>query len=135
MVLDESVLYRPIGGVKVLKQQIEYLLEMSALPHVSVQVLPFSRSGLSAEHAFSLLRFGEPELPNIAYVEYLTGAHYIEKREEIEKYSRALDMLAVDAETPERSRALLAKRRQEIWNALLGAPSPAVVRSGERDFA
>ena len=114
MVLDESVLYRPIGGVKVLKQQIEYLLEMSALPHVSVQVLPYSRSGLSAEHAFSLLRFGEPELPNIAYVEYLTGAHYIEKREEIEKYSRALDMLAVDAETPERSRALLAKRRAEI---------------------
>jgi len=114
MVLDESVLYRPIGGVKVLKQQIEYLLEMSALPHVSVQVLPYSRSGLSAEHAFSLLRFGEPELPNIAYVEYLTGAHYIEKREEIEKYSRALDMLAVDAETPERSRSMLAKRRQEI---------------------
>jgi transcriptional regulator with XRE-family HTH domain len=114
MVLDESVLYRPIGGMKVLKQQIEYLLEMSALPHVSVQVLPYTRSGLSAEHAFSLMRFGEPELPNIAYVEYLTGAHYIEKREEIEKYSRALDMLAVDAETPERSRSLLAKRRQEI---------------------
>ncbi|MFF1606324.1 helix-turn-helix domain-containing protein [Amycolatopsis sp. NPDC058278] len=114
MVLDESVLHRPIGGPKVLKQQIEYLLEMSALPHVSVQVLPYASSGLSAEHAFSLLRFGEPELPNIAYVEYLTGAHYIEKREEIEKYSRALDMLAVDAETPERSRAMLAKRRQEI---------------------
>ena len=106
MVLDESVLHRPIGGMKVLKAQIEYLLEMSALPHVSVQILPFTRSGLSAEHAFSLLRFGEPELPNIAYVEYLTGAHYIEKREEIEKYSRALDMLAVDAETPERSREL-----------------------------
>lgn len=114
MVLDESVLHRPIGGMKVLKQQIEYLLEMSALPHVSVQILPFTRSGLSAEHAFSLLRFGEPELPNIAYVEYLTGAHYIEKREEIEKYSRSLDMLAVDSETPERSRALLAKRRAEI---------------------
>ncbi|QKV77406.1 helix-turn-helix transcriptional regulator [Amycolatopsis sp. Hca4] len=114
MVLDESVLHRPIGGMKVLKQQIEYLLEMSALPHVSIQILPYSRSGLSAEHAFSLLRFGEPELPNIAYVEYMTGAHYIEKREEIEKYSRALDMLAVDAETPERSRAMLGKRRQEI---------------------
>jgi len=114
MVLDESVLHRPIGGQKVLKQQLEYLLEMSALPHVSIQVLPYESSGLSAEHAFSLLRFGEPELPNIAYVEYLTGAHYIEKREEIEKYSRALDMLAVDAETPERSRTMLAKRRQEI---------------------
>ena len=114
MVLDESVLHRPIGGLKVLKSQIEYLLEMTAMPHVSVQILPYERSGLSAEHAFSLLRFGEPELPNIAYVEYLTGSHYIEKREEIERYSRALDMLAVDAQTPERSRQTLAKRRQEI---------------------
>jgi hypothetical protein len=114
MVLDESVLYRPIGGMKVLKRQLEYLLEMSALPNVSVQILPYERSGLSAEHAFSLLRFGEPELPNIAYVEYLTGAHYIEKREEIEKYSRRLDMLAVDAATPERSREWIGKRRQEI---------------------
>jgi len=114
MVLDESVLHRPIGGFDVLKKQIEYLLEMTAMPHVSVQILPYTRSGLSAEHAFSLLRFGEPELPNIAYVEYLTGSHYIEKREEIEQYSRALDMLAVDAETPERSRQTLAKRRQEI---------------------
>jgi len=114
MVLDESVLHRPIGGFDVLKKQIEYLLEITAMPHVSVQILPYTRSGLSAEHAFSLLRFGEPELPNIAYVEYLTGSHYIEKREEIEQYSRALDMLAVDAETPERSRQTLAKRRQEI---------------------
>lgn len=114
MVLDESVLHRPIGGLKVLKRQIEFLLEMTAMPHVSVQILPYERSGLSAEHSFSLLRFGEPELPNIAYVEYLTGSHYIEKREEIEQYSRALDMLAVDAETPERSRQTLQKRRQEI---------------------
>ncbi|HWD02194.1 MAG TPA: helix-turn-helix transcriptional regulator [Amycolatopsis sp.] len=113
-VLDESVLYRPIGGPKVFKQQLEYLLEVTTLPHVSVQILPYSRSGLSAEHAFSLLRFAETELPNIAYVEYLTGAHYLDKRDEIEKYGRALDLLAVDAETPERSRSRLAKRRAEI---------------------
>ena len=52
--------------------------------------------------------------PRLEASQYLTGAHYIEKREEIEKYSRALDMLAVDAETPERRRTMLAKRRQEI---------------------
>jgi hypothetical protein len=60
------------------------------------------------------LRFAEPELPNIAYVEHLTGALYLEKPDEIEVYSRALDRLAVDAETPERSRQLLSKRRAEI---------------------
>lgn len=114
LVLDESVLHRPIGGREVLKAQIDYLLEMIQQPNISVQILPFDRSGYSADSAFSLLRFAEEELPNIAYTEYLTGAHYIDKRDEIEKYSRALDMLAVDAETPDRSRQMLMKRRAEI---------------------
>ncbi|MBE1574884.1 helix-turn-helix domain-containing protein [Amycolatopsis roodepoortensis] len=114
LVLDESVLYRPIGDREVLKGQIDHLLEMIQQPNISVQVLPFDRSGYSADSAFSLLRFAEEELPNIAYTEYLTGAHYIDKREEIERYSRALDMLAVDAETPDRSRQMLMKRCAEI---------------------
>jgi hypothetical protein len=114
MVLDESVLHRPIGGVKVLKGQIDYLLDVTSQPNVSVQILPWDRSGYSAEGAFSLLRFSEPELPNIAYVEYQTGAMYIEKRDEIEVYSRSLDRLAVDAETPDRSRAMMQKRYSEI---------------------
>lgn len=114
LVFDESVLHRPIGGREVLKAQIDYLLEMIQQPNISVQILPFDRSGYSADSAFSLLRFAEEELPNIAYTEYLTGAHYIDKRDEIEKYSRALDMLAVDAETPDRSRQMLMKRRAEI---------------------
>jgi hypothetical protein len=114
MVLDESVLHRPIGGREVLKAQIDYLLDMIRQPNISVQILPYDRSGYSADSAFSLLRFAEEELPNIAYAEYPTGAHYIDKRDEIEKYSRALDMLAVDAETPDRSRQMLLKRREEI---------------------
>ena len=61
-----------------------------------------------------LLRFAEPELPNIAYVEHLTGALYLEKLDEIEAYSRSLDRLAVDAETPDRSRQLLSNKLAEI---------------------
>jgi hypothetical protein len=113
-VVDESVLYRPIGGSKALRTQIEYLLEVTAQPNISVQILPFRLSGYAAEGAFALLRFAEPELPNIAYVEHLTGALYVEKLDEIEAYSRSLDRLAVDAETPDRSRQILAKRLAEI---------------------
>jgi uncharacterized protein DUF5753/helix-turn-helix protein len=113
-VLDESVLHRPIGGRRGLRAQLEYLLDVTSLPNVSVQVLPWHLSGYAAEGAFSLLRFAEPELPNIAYVEHLTGALYLEKLDEIESYSRSLDRLAVDAETPDRSRQLLSKRLAEI---------------------
>lgn len=113
-VVDESVLHRPVGGVRVLKQQIEHLLEVTELPHICLQIVPYNQSGYAAEGAFTLLQFAEPELPNITYIEHGSGAIYLEKPDEIELYSRAFDRLTVDAETPERSRQLLTKLRAEI---------------------
>ena len=113
-VIDESVLRRSLGGPAVLKAQIDRLLELIELPHVSLQVIPFSRSGYVAEGAFSILRFAESELPDIAYVEHLTGALYLERLDELEVYGRAFDRLVVDAETPRGSRQFLEKVRAEL---------------------
>ncbi|PRX47447.1 helix-turn-helix protein [Prauserella shujinwangii] len=113
-VIDESVLMRHIGGRDVFAKQLEHLLELTSLPHVSLQVVPIDRSGYAAEGAFTLLRFREPELPNIAYVEHLAGAVYMDRLEDIEVYSRALDRLAVEAETPDRTRQLLQKKLAEL---------------------
>jgi hypothetical protein len=113
-VLDESVLHRPIGGRQVLRAQIDQLLEVTELSHVSLQVLPYSLSGYAAEGSFAMLRFAVPELPNVVYVEHLGGALYLDRLEEIELYSRAFDRLMVDAETPDRSRQLLSKLREEL---------------------
>jgi hypothetical protein len=113
-ILDEAVLHRPLGGERVLRDQIDHLQEMIAQPNVSVQVVPFRKSGSSAESAFTLLRFAEPELPNVAYVEHVAGALYVDKLDEVEIYSRAMDGLAVSAETPDASRQLLAKLRADI---------------------
>lgn len=113
-VIDESVLRRPIGGREVQIRQIDKLLELTSLPNISLQVVPLELSGYAAEGAFTLLRFAEPELPNVAYIEYLSGALYLERLDEIEVYSRALDRLAVDAETPERTRQWLMKLRAEL---------------------
>lgn len=107
--LDESVLHRPIGGPKVLKKQLEVLLEWTSQPHVTVQILPYERSGHAAECAFTMLRFAEAELPDVVYIEHLTGALYLDKPEEREPYSRAIDRLAVDCETPAASRAMIEK--------------------------
>ena len=113
-VIDESVLRRSLGGTAVLKAQVDRLLELIDLPHVSLQVIPFSRSGYVAEGAFSILRFAESELPDIAYVEHLTGALYLERLDELEVYGRAFDRLVVDAETPRGSRQFLEKVRAEL---------------------
>ena len=113
-VIDESVLHRPLGGRSVLLAQIDRILELTALPHISVQIVPYAVSGCAAEGSFTVLRFAEPELPNIAYVEHLVGALYLERADEVEVYSRAMDRLAVAAETPERSRQMLSRIRAEI---------------------
>jgi len=114
MVVDESVLHRSFGSVAMLKKQIDKLLELTELSHVSLQVIPFAKSGYVAEGAFSILRFAETELPDITYIEHLTGALYLERPDEIEVYGRAFDRLVVDAETPRGSRQFLEKVRADL---------------------
>lgn len=114
VVLDESVLQRPVGGRSVLKAQISALLDATSLPHISVQVLTYERNSNAAEGAFTLLRFAEKELPTLVYIEHLTGALYLDRLDEVETYGRVLDTLAVDAETPEDSRHLLSKLRADV---------------------
>lgn len=113
-VVDESVLHRPIGGHRVLREQIEHLLELTRQPNVTLQILPYHMSGYAAEGAFSMLRFAEPTLPDVVYIEHIGGALYLDRAEELELYGRVIDRLAVDAETPDRSRQLLSKFRQAV---------------------
>lgn len=113
-VVDESVLHRPVGGRNILRGQLDHLLEVTRQPNITLQVLPYSLSGYAAECAFTMLRFAEAELPDVVYVEHLGGALYLDRLEEIEIYSRAFDRLMVDADTPDRSRQLLAKARAEL---------------------
>lgn len=114
VIIDEGALRRPIGGPSIMRKQLEALLDWTTLPNVTIQVLPFDVSGHAAEGAFTMLRFAEPELPDIVYVEHLTGALYLEKLDELEQYGRAMDRLAVQAETPANSRSRLSKLRAEI---------------------
>jgi transcriptional regulator with XRE-family HTH domain len=113
-VIDESVLHRPLGGREVLIAQIEHLLELTTLPHVTLQVVPYELSGYAAEGAFTMLRFAEPELPDLVYIEHITGALYLDKRDDVEQYGRVFDQLTVDASTPRQTRQLLAQARAAL---------------------
>ena len=97
-VIDEAALCRPLGGPKVMRGQLEHLLEMSELPNVTVQVVPFARGGHAAAGGpFTILRFAEPALPDIVYLEQLTSATYLDRREDLETYTRVMHQLCVDA--------------------------------------
>ncbi|QUH04987.1 helix-turn-helix domain-containing protein [Saccharopolyspora erythraea] len=113
-VIDESVLHRPIGGRKVLREQIEHLLEATKLPTISLQIVPLAVGRSAAEGAFTILRFAEPEIPDIVYLEHLCGALYLDKPDEVELYSKVSHRLAVDALTPDATRKRLSAFLDEL---------------------
>lgn len=113
-VVDESVLRRPIGGRKVMLAQMEHLLELSKRPNITLQVVPYQFSGYAAEGSFTMLRFAEPELPDVVYLEHLSGALYLDKRSDAELYGRVFDRLTVDAHTPDNTRQWLIKAHAEF---------------------
>ncbi|HEY6422688.1 MAG TPA: DUF5753 domain-containing protein [Pseudonocardiaceae bacterium] len=113
-IVDESVLHRLIGGRRVMLTQIEHLLELTKRPNTVLQILPYLFSGYAAEGSFTMLRFAEPELPDVVYIEHLSGALYLDKRSDTELYGRVFDRLTVDAHTPHHTQQLLEKAIAEI---------------------
>jgi len=100
-VVDEAALRRPLGGRKVMRAQLSRLLEIAELSNVTLQVMPFHRGGhAGAGGSFTVLRFGEPDLPDVVYIEQLTSALYLERRTHVDHYMEVMNLLSADALTP-----------------------------------
>jgi transcriptional regulator with XRE-family HTH domain len=109
-VVDEAALRRPVGGREVMRRQLERLVDATKLPNVTLQVLPFDTGAHSAMvGAFSILRFADRELPDVVYLEHLTSALYLDRRDEVEKYLDVMELLCVDSEPPAKTVDLLTK--------------------------
>ena len=109
-VIDEAALRRPIGGRRVMRGQIEHLLDLMKRPNISVQVVPFRQGGHAAESgAFTILRFDGEDLPDVVYLEQLVSALYLDKREQVDRYAQTMVRLTGEAPPPEDTADLLAR--------------------------
>jgi transcriptional regulator with XRE-family HTH domain len=114
-VIDEAALRRPVGGPEVMRGQLERLIEATKLATVTLQLLPFAAGAHPAmAGAFSILRFGDQELPDVVYLEHLTGASYLDKRDEVERYLDIMELLCLQAEPPARTVELLQGILEEL---------------------
>jgi transcriptional regulator with XRE-family HTH domain len=103
-VIDEAALRRPIGGREVMRAQLLRLIEAAREPNITLQVVSFRSGGHAAEAgAFTIMRFPEVDLPDVVYLEQLTSALYLDKREDVEKYTEVMERLSVEGESPERT--------------------------------
>jgi hypothetical protein len=117
-VLDEAVLHRCPGKADVLREQLDHLVTLAGLPNVHLQVLPFSGEGLhpGMDGTFTVLTFG-PELPGdpgVAYTQTRISGTYHEDAAELARYRDTWSLVQLGALSPEESRAVLARRAEEI---------------------
>lgn len=115
VIMDESALRRPMGGRDVHIAQIEHLIDLVGEPNITIQVVPFKYGGHAADGgAFTILRFPETDLPDVTCTEYLTGEHYIDEPEEVDRYAEAMERLATAGTSPSRTREILSAMLREI---------------------
>jgi transcriptional regulator with XRE-family HTH domain len=103
-VIDEAALRRPIGGVAVLRAQLEALVEATRRPNVQVQIMPFHAGGHAAVGgAFTILRFPEEALSDVIYLDLLTSALYLERQHDVDVYGEAMERLCLEALRPDQT--------------------------------
>ena len=106
---------RPVGGPEVMRGQLERLLEATKLANVTLQVLPFAAGAHPAmAGAFSVLRFGDQELPDVVYLEHLTGASYLSKPDDVDRYLHVMESICVRAADPDQTPELLQQLLEKL---------------------
>ncbi|GAA4623205.1 helix-turn-helix transcriptional regulator [Actinoallomurus vinaceus] len=114
-ILDESVLHRIVGGREVMRAQLQHLLRLSELPNVVIQVLPYEAGPvLATPESFNYLRFPDSNDSPIVYMEYSTGALYLEREEEIQEYRNMIDHLIANGVGIDKSLAMIAAVMKEL---------------------
>ncbi|MFB0618596.1 helix-turn-helix domain-containing protein [Streptomyces sp. AGS-58] len=109
VVLDEAALRRVVGSRLVMREQLEHLMEMSQLPHVTVQVLPFevgAHPGLNGQYA--ILEFADAADSSVVYLEGVTSDLYLEKAQDVQKYAVMYEHLRAQSLNVEASRQYIA---------------------------
>jgi transcriptional regulator with XRE-family HTH domain len=108
-VLDEAALHRVVGGRVVMAAQLAKILEISALPNITVQVLPYEVGAHPAvESNFTLLELSS-STPDVVFVEGLIGSTYLERADDLERYRGIFDQLRNIALGPKDSRNFIAE--------------------------
>jgi hypothetical protein len=109
-VIDEAALRRPFAEPPVMRAQMEHLITLNERPNITIQVIPLDSGGHPAEGGpFTILRFDEPHVPDIIYLEHLTGATYLDRPEDVTRYMHMMDSLAVESTQPKTATTMIEK--------------------------
>ncbi|MFB9518117.1 helix-turn-helix domain-containing protein [Streptomyces purpureus] len=108
-VLDEAVLRRQVGGPGVMRAQLRKLVEWGALPHVRLQVLPFTMGGyIGLSGPFVIFSFPNISDLDVVVLDHLTSSLYLERNDDLDAYSAAFRAMQEHALSTDDSLELIA---------------------------
>jgi transcriptional regulator with XRE-family HTH domain len=111
-VVEEAALRLGVGDPEVSRAQLTHLMQVTGRPRVTLQVVPVGPAGpVVADTPFTLMRFAQGYLPDVAYVEQMTRPLYLEKRLDVDHYTMLMERLVARAERPSRTSAILSAIR------------------------
>jgi transcriptional regulator with XRE-family HTH domain len=117
VVLDEAVVSRPVGGGDVMRDQLLRLIEASQLPNVTVQILPFAVGAHAGmDGTFAILEFEEEGDSDVVFVDNATGGLFLEKTDELTKYTAIFETIEAAALDPGESVEMIRLLVEEpLW--------------------
>lgn len=119
--LDEPVLHRLVGGYRIMRDQLQRMVEAAQLPNVTIQIIPFSAGAHPAmESSFDILEFGTIA-PSLVYVEGLIGYMYLERPQDLQRYDLVFERLRDIALNPQESIELIAEMAARYNRAVVPA--------------
>ncbi len=117
-VIEETALWRPMGSKEILLDQLRYLLSLIDRSNLTLQIIPFGRGGHAVPSGFTILRFGDADLQDVAYLEHLTSALYFDKKSDVDRYLLAMERLSIvsakPGETPRILSAIIKQLKDEL---------------------
>ena len=117
-VIEETALRRPVGSKEIMLDQLRYLLSLSSRQNLTLQIIPAGLGGHAVLSGFTILRFSEADLPDVAYLEHLTSALYFDKKSDVDRYLLAMERLSVVSAKPSETPHILTTIIRELESKL-----------------
>lgn len=114
-IFDETVLWHQLGNAAIMHGQIRHLISISDQENVTIQIIPaITLMQATVSYPITLLRFREAFMPDVVYLEQLTTALYMDKPDDVSRYTQVLSALGMEALTPEETTDYLTQLLMDI---------------------
>lgn len=112
--IHETALRMSFGDRKVLRRQIDYLLEQAARPNITIRVVPFSAGGFANAGSSTLYACGPVPQLDTVQIDVPTGVTFLHAETYLVNYRAVLDRMRERALGPEASLDFIQQAVREI---------------------